>query len=239
MFKIPNHSNLNSKLWDSDKSLRPEVADVLSRVYISFMTVLSNYFGLPLDIENDIVDIIFCGSLVGYFYDKNSDINIIIIIKPDRYLKKMRPEIFDRLAKFIINFFLTKYNPKIYGINFDISLVSSDDYEFARYSLIQNKWLREPTKLTDKEVKEIEKESKKIYLEIRKYINGLLKDKNKHGEIIKVIYELKKRRDDLWNGDVGEYLKFARAYSKISHSGLIRKIREADTNLIKKLMMGK
>lgn len=239
MHKIKNNLNLNPKIWDFDKSLRPEVAEILTRIYISFMTILSKYSGVPLDIEKDVIDVIFCGSSVEYFYNKNSDIDITIIIKPDRYLKQMHPDIFDRLIGFIQNFFTTKYSPNIYGIKVDINLSALNDNTFARYSLIQNKWLREPTRLSDQEIKEIEKEYNKIYTDIRKDIICLLKDKSRYGEITKIIYELTKKRADSWNGSIKDYLPFSRAYSSLVRSGLIRKMLSANINVTKKMIVGK
>ena len=108
MLKIKNHSKLNPILWNSDNSIHPEVAEVLTRISVSFMTVLSTYVGLPLDFESDVLDVFVAGSSVEYFYDKNSDIDLTLLIKADRYLERMKPDIFDGLVKFIQNFFIEK-----------------------------------------------------------------------------------------------------------------------------------
>ncbi|MBN1325018.1 MAG: nucleotidyltransferase domain-containing protein [Alphaproteobacteria bacterium] len=238
MFKIKNHKTLNPKLWLPDNSLRPEVAEMLNRIYISLMTVLSLYSGFPLDLEHDIIDVILCGSSKEYSYNKNSDIDITIILRPDRYLKRIKPEVFEVFIKFIRNFFIYKYSPKINGKRVDIGFAPVD-FDFARYSLVQKKWLKEPTRLTDKEMKEVQYKANKIYKEMRKEIISLLRDKSRYAEITKIMHKLKMRRTNAWNGSLKDYLPFSSAYSCINRSGLIQKMLDANDNMTKKLMMGK
>ncbi|HNY25403.1 MAG TPA: hypothetical protein PKJ33_02555 [Alphaproteobacteria bacterium] len=239
MFRIENHEILNPKLWNSDLYLKSDVSDALIRICISFMTVLSGYAGISLDYEYDVIDVIISGSSVEYFYDKNSDIDVTIIIRPDRYLKKMRPEIFEEFLNFVKSFFIKKYSPRIYGLYVDISLSAGDNYDFARYSISQRKWLREPTKLTCEEIKEIEKESNKIYISLKNEINDFLKNKRNYDKLTKFASDLRKRRFEAWKGDIKSYLPFSKAYSQINNKGFIKKILETDTNIIKKLILGK
>lgn len=239
MIRIKKHSKLNPVLWNYDNSLRSDVAEILTRIYISFMTVLSNYSGLSLDIEHDLMDVIFCGSAAEYFYDKNSDIDITLVIRADRYLKQMNPDIFDGFIKFIQVFFIEKYAPSVNGIPVDISIVASDSFNFTRYSLIQKKWLREPTKFSDDEIRKMEIQADNIYCDIKKEIKLFLKNKANQEKITIFVHDLQKRRVDAWTDDIKDYIPFARAYSRISHQGIIKKMLKIDTDNIKKLMMEK
>ncbi|MBN1325014.1 MAG: nucleotidyltransferase domain-containing protein [Alphaproteobacteria bacterium] len=237
MFKIKNQKKLNQKLWLPDNSLRPEVAETLTRIYVSFMNTLSNYFGMELDIEKDVIDVILCGSSVEYFYRKTSDIDITIILRPDRYLQNMNSEIFSKILRFVKTVFIKKYSPNCYGLPVDISFEPADNYDFARYSLIQKKWLRKPTKLTCSEIKEINKKSERIFFLIRNDILSLLRNKKRYTEIPEFINDIAKKRAAAWNGNLKEYLPFGSAISHLVHDGFIQKLVNSHISFIRKLIM--
>ncbi|MBN1325012.1 MAG: hypothetical protein JW974_02235 [Alphaproteobacteria bacterium] len=235
MLQIKNHKTLNPKIWLPDNSLRPEVAEMLNRIYISLMTVLSIYYNIPMDLERDVVDVILCGSSKEYFYSKKSDIDIDIILRPDRYLEKIHPDLLIKFNSFIRTFFTNKYSPKINGISVDIGFISRD-FDFVRYSLIQKKWLRNPKKYSDKELKIMRYKTNLYYLAMKKMINSVLKDKTRHKELSGLYSHMKNRRLKSWDDYSIGMVAYSLAFAHLKRNGIINKLLKADEAYMKRMM---
>lgn len=234
MFRIHNHSKLNPKIWQSDGSMRPEVAEVLTRTYISFMTVLSVYANIPIDLENDVVDVFLCGSSVNYFYSRKSDLDLKIFIKPDRYMEKIKPDLVNNFIRFIRNFFVDKYKPDCSGISIDISVTFSD-IPYERYSLLQKKWVKEPKRLSDDELKYIKHRAKLYYLAMDNMIKTIVKDKNKHKDAASLYSYMKDRRFSSWYEKFSNRSPYSLAFSRIKKKQL-EKLLKTERKYTKKLM---
>lgn len=126
---------LNPKLWQCDGNLRGKVGEILDRVFISIMSMLAVYTNVPMNIDSDIIDIILCEPFV--------DLNVKIIIRPNRYLKKMDSDVFEEFVKFLCISFAEKYKPRINGVkvNIDFKLVPPSG---LRYSLFNRVWINKP-----------------------------------------------------------------------------------------------
>lgn len=235
MIKISNHSRLNKKLWLSNGSLRPEAEKILNNMVVTIITLLAVFSKIPVDLEKDIVDIILCGSAAEYFYNKNSDLDMKIIINPDRYLKKMDQQTLNIFSKFLSNYFTTNYTPKLFGISVDVGIVNTTK-EMPKYSLVQKKWLIKPARFSPDELKYIKHRTKLYYLALRNMINGLLKDKSKHNDAAKLYFYLRARRMESWNEKLINKSPYSLAFSHINRRGLFKKLLKLDEMRIKRLM---
>jgi predicted nucleotidyltransferase len=237
MIPVYNHLALNPKMWLADNVLRPAAAELSTRIFISFMTVLSTYGGLGLDLDADVKDVVLCGSCVGYNYKRKSDVDISIILRPDRYLQSMDSDTLDTLLDFVGLFFIKKYDPKILGMRVDISVVPDVSGRFARYSLIQKKWLKEPRRFSADETQRIKYRADLYYRALRRRAVALLRDKNMHGQGCKTWHEMKLRRSESWDEDLLNMAPYSLAYSHLNRQGYVQRLSNADRNNIRRLIL--
>ncbi|MBN1325013.1 MAG: hypothetical protein JW974_02240 [Alphaproteobacteria bacterium] len=236
MVKIKNHKILNPKIWNQDGSLRVDVENVINNIVVSVITSLAALAKIPVDVEKDMEDYFICGSSANYFYRNKSDLDIKIIVNIDRYLDKMDLKAFDIYCNFVGNFFIKKYLPKINGISVDIS-ITRKKYTKSCYSVKNNKWVIYPIRLTDEDFKYISYRSNLYYLAIKKMINNIIKDKNKHADIPKFYDYLVKKRYKSWSESFENRAPFSIAFSYIRDTGLIDKMLDINKELIQDLVI--
>lgn len=235
IIRVPNHKRLNPKLWNGDGSLRPETYNVINNIVVSAISSLSTFSKIPVDLEKDIVDVVLCGSSASYFYKKYSDLDIKIVVRPDRYLKKMNIETYKVFSKFVSSHFVKKYSPSVCGISVDVGIVG-ETLEIEKYSFNQKKWLIKPTRLTSDEIKYIRKRTRIYYLAMRKMIKSILKDKNRYKEAGELYGYMRTRRKQSWDERFYNRTPFSLAFSYLSHDGFFKKLLKAQEIYIKNMM---
>jgi|LWDU01.1.fsa_nt_gi hypothetical protein len=129
-------SELNSELWAADV-LKDRVRDQLHRIALEFY--------LSLNVEAQIKDIIFTGSLANYNYTKHSDIDLHVLVD---YAD------IDENVDLVRDFLTAKkslWNDK-HDIKFtthEVELYAQDENEphhsTGVYSIVSNKWLAKPS----------------------------------------------------------------------------------------------
>jgi len=158
---------LNPKIWhlqnekfmgDSEGQkykLNPKVREHLLEIANQFI----DSFGIDVVID----DIIIRGSIASYNWSKYSDIDLHVLIDFDQFPPELRDLYSDffYLKKIVFNI---KRNVKIFG--FDVELfvehTNTEAYSDAIYSLMDNEWIKKPSRNTIKfKREEIYKESKK------------------------------------------------------------------------------
>lgn len=140
---ITQNTELNPKLWDNNR-LIPEVRLQLMKI--------AKHFAEYLNVEKlDLKDITISGSNAAYGYSNSSDLDLhlVCVVQPEQ------AELYDAKK----NVYNSKYNITIKDI--DVELYVQDykqkHYSAGIYSVLNNRWLSEPTpgtpKATAKEVK--------------------------------------------------------------------------------------
>ncbi len=137
--------NLSEEVWDGF-SLKEEIKEQL-------ITIGQDFFE-KTEIEVDVKDIVFCGSLCNYNWsEKYSDFDLHIIIDfndvNDDY------ELVEKLCDYAKKMWNSQHNIKIKGYDVEIAIQDENDLSEALkttrmggvYSLLKNKWIKKPTKV--------------------------------------------------------------------------------------------
>jgi len=161
------HDELSDKIWE-DGVIKEKIKNRLIEIAYLWMKEAD----LP---ENIINDIVLTGSFAGYNYTEFSDIDIHIILDKDKL----------GCEELIDDFLFDK--KKIFGEKHNITIDGSDVEVYAQdvnekipkneavYSLMNNKWIIEPSK-EKKETTDIKLIKKSRYY--RKLIKRLIKEGN-------------------------------------------------------------
>ena len=138
---------LNPKVWEDFESIenatmKPKIRKALMRIAEEFIE----------DLGDDVFveDIYLMGSLANFNWSEYSDFDLHVIVDMERYGKqeKLYEEIFD-LKKKLFN---DKHDIKIYGYDVEVYAqgVSDDAHSDGVYSVMNNEWIHQPTKLNHK-----------------------------------------------------------------------------------------
>jgi predicted nucleotidyltransferase len=133
----PLRSELNPKIWNADNTLKPEVKQAL-------MDIANSYFE-SLELDMEVKDVLFTGSLANYGWTDESDIDLHIIV--DYKDLKEIPFLEDYLYLKKKNW-LDGHNISIFG--FEVEPFAKDEekqYDYkAIYSVLNNEWIVAPRK---------------------------------------------------------------------------------------------
>lgn len=136
-FKI--QPDLNREFWTSDNKLNPKIRQALLRIAKEF------YDGIELENKPKIKDIVFTGSLANYNYSDYSDVDLHLLFD------------FGKDKELLSQFFLlakSKWNDKhdITIKGYDVEVYAEDEksphVSTGLYSVMKDKWLKEPQKET-------------------------------------------------------------------------------------------
>lgn len=184
------HDELNPVIWDNGM-LKPEIKEKILALVEEFQSTL--------DVPLHVLDIEIVGSNASYNYTDKSDVDVHIITNFDDY---GYPQEFIQAA---MNSFKANFN-KAYDVDykgFNVELyvenVNSTPTTNGVYSVIQDKWIKEPQKL-----EAIEVELEPALTEYRQKIDSALKSGSAE-EINAIIDELyvMRRNSLLVDGETG------------------------------------
>jgi len=128
-------SGLSGKIWQKGGVLKPEVKDK--------MIELGKEFYKSLGLDYPIKDIFFTGSLANYNWTNHSDVDVHVLFDA--------PEEDEFLSEYIFakkEVWSDKHNITIYGFPVELFAKNVEDEHGSKaiYSLMQNKWIKKPSK---------------------------------------------------------------------------------------------
>ena len=213
-FKISDaisfHDELNPNLWDG-QDLRPEVKDQLLLIARDFLEEL----GIN---DLDVKDITVSGSNAAYSYTPHSDLDLHILVDmSDMDNDEIYRELFN--AKKII--YNDTHDITIHGVPVELYVQDAREpvVSLGEYSILQNEWLRIPTK---RRANLDQTATKQKYEKLSDIIKRTLKSKNIL-QVSKVIQKIKQyRKAGLDKG--GEFGPENLAYKILRKQGLIDKL---------------
>lgn len=214
---------LNPEVWDKNKSsketLNKEIRETLLEIADDYMSTLA------FEIEYD--DIYLVGSLANYNYSEYSDFDLHILAD----YKKINSDV--KLVEAYLDLhkksWNDKYDIKIKG--YDVELYVQDTSETFHsngiYSILNDKWIKYPSKINMKiDKEEIEKKSIDI-MEIVDDLEKQLKNGNLdevHAKVGKVWDRIKKYRSEGLETDAEELSVGNLVFKMLRRNGYIGKI---------------
>lgn len=142
--------NLNSKVWETEDKINPDVRAKLLDISTQFI----DFLGVPILVE----DIIFTGSLANYNWSEFSDIDLHIVADFSQFDEDLL-ELYQELFKVKKTIFNSDYNIKIFGHDVELYVQNASEAHFSTgvYSVLNDEWIEKPVR-----------EDKKIDTEILK-----------------------------------------------------------------------
>ena len=207
---IKFHDKLNPKLWHGQK-LRPEVKKQLFTIAEDFMAELG-ISGLKVD------DITVSGSNAAYTYTPFSDLDLHILVDMS---KLPNDEVYKELFNAKKTLYNDSHNITVHGVPVELYVQDSAQpvVSLGEYSLMNDKWLRIPTKRRANFDQTVTKEK---YNKLVKLINLALRTK-KLDKIQEILKTLKRyRQAGLDKG--GEFSPENLAFKAVRSKGLITKL---------------
>jgi len=227
------HKELDPKFWDEDDHLDPKIREKLLKIARDFYE--------SAEIDAEILDILFMGSMCNYNYTELSDLDTHIEINFEDI--KAPTEIVKKAVdgqRFIWNL---RHNIVIRGHDVELYIqdVTEKKPHAGIYSLVQDKWLQKPPynppKVTDEEINpkynayvyditELEKilENETDIDEIEKYYLRCKEIKHKLGEARKQGIK-----------EQGEFSVENLVFKKLRNEGFIGKLINVKTGLYDKM----
>lgn len=132
-------NDLNPDIWNSDKTLKPEVREKLMKIAKDFFQDLE----IPWA---QLEDVIFTGSLANYNWSKFSDIDLHLVINFD---------LVDEKTDFVEEYFSARKNLwndmhdiKIHDFDVEVYVQNEKEphYSSGVFSVLNDKWIVEPKK---------------------------------------------------------------------------------------------
>ena len=133
------HKELNPKFWDKNKKMLPEVKEALGNTAMAW----AEYASIPMEA---IEDVILCGGNASYFYGKESDLDVHLVLDTDEI-----SECTELLSDYL------RAKKRLWGLLHDVKVRGSEVELFGedskdkrpvslgRYSLVTDEWIDEPT----------------------------------------------------------------------------------------------
>lgn len=203
------HDNLNPVIWENNK-LRPEVKQKI--------LMLIDEFQSTLEIPLTILDINIVGSNASYNYTDKSDVDVHIVTNFEEY---GYPQEFIDAA---MNAFKTNFNNKYdieykgYDVEVYIEDIKSSPQSNGIYSVLQDRWIRYPSKVSVPDVN-LEPELSALRSNIYRVINS-----GSEQDIIDIIDNLYIMRRNSLLSD-GEFGKGNLIFKQLRNEGLLDELR--------------
>lgn len=212
------HDKLNPLIFDSSGKMRDEVRKALLRIANFF---IDEYANIP---REAIIDIILTGSNASYSYTKNSDIDLHIVIDPDKIGNRCAEDIIDEWLLAKRTLFNSSFDITIKGMDVEIypQLEDEPHYSLGIYSILKDKWIVKPEKIYPTvSIPEVKYKVKQLV----RYIKRVISDGTSYSEIKSIFDKLKKfRRAGLERGGIFSVENLA--FKVLRNSSILSDLKE-------------
>ena len=221
------HKNLAPKIWGPDNSLNSLVSQSLQTIILDFTKYLSDVIGMPIS-KSDIMDVFVHGSITNYYWDDCSDIDLCIILNTTAFhdVTKLKNRIlFDRA---FISSWLRTYDISIFGYGVDISFVDKDSPRKVGpiYSLLKDRWLVPPKRISKQELRRIKKLAKLRYRIMMHHCRYMLRHKMPSEYVDAYTTTIQRKRiDSMYQNPDQPITSMTMAFKMLRNTGILRKLR--------------
>ena len=223
------NDTLQQKIW-SGKTLRPEVSQKLIEIATKFFE--------DLDLDVNLENITFTGSVANYNYTKYSDIDLHLIVnfeEVDDNVELVR-EFFN--AKTALwnkthNIFVRGYEIELYVQN-----STEDHHSTGVYSVKNSEWIAEPLRLEPKINTDMVKRKANSFIDMIERVEDVYDDKNyqkSYDMAVNLARKIKKFRQSGLE-DKGEYSNENLAFKYLRNKGHIKKLYDTRNQSYDKMM---
>ena len=215
------HNTLSRKIW-VNKDMRPEFREALLKIADAFI----DYLGVDIDV----VDITMTGSYANYNYTVFSDIDLHILIDMNSINADL--DLVEEFFNAKKSFWNDRHDIELKGIEVEMypQDVNEEHSSSGVFSVLDDRWLIEPTKFKSKlDIEKIEKSSNKIIKEIESAIKSSTKASDT-SDIELIIKKLKKMRSSGLSR-AGELADENVIYKVIRSRGLLQKLFDTKSKI--------
>ena len=212
------HDVLNPLLWDKDNRLLPEVKSKILDIVQQFL-VMS-------ELDLHIIDITLVGSNASYNYTTTSDLDVHLVVNYEEM--NASDELLTVLFNQLRSKFNSTYDITIHGIEVELYIedVNVSATTNGIYSVLYDKWIKFPKKLTDIPVVDLSKELSYWVPKIEAIISG--NNEEAIRQMVDTLYLI--RKNSIANE--GEFGKGNQLFKEIRRAGLLQKLKDAYHNAI-------
>lgn len=231
--KIKLHKNLDKKIWGDSEHMKPVVLDMLLSIAWAYIDYIRNEYDMPIR-NIDIKDIFVFGSITQLFYDKQSDIDMCIVLDLDNTEQKFPNSNIEKQLKLYYYDWAMVHICEIYGRKIDLNFSDAKTPEFDGryrrgpiYSLMKKEWFLKPVVLSNIELKHIESQAASIYKQILRDYKTIKRNGFKLDEM-KQFYSniIASKKQSLENDTERVINPVYMAIRKFKHNGYIDKLRK-------------
>lgn len=220
------HSELNPKIWNSDATLKEDVASAL-------LTILDTYIEQSeLLTTQDVIDAQIVGSNASFNYNDNSDIDLHIIVNMDNM--SCDSELFQLACNSEKSSFNKNHDIKIRGIDVELYVedVNASTMSNGIYSLFGSKWIKFPQPIPPVNYDEDDEYKTLLsnWLSLAQQKLDQTASANDIREYIDQLYNL--RRNSLLVD--GEFGKGNLVFKEIRNQGLLDKLKDRYNQILDK-----
>lgn len=218
---IEKHEELNPKLWTENNELKPEVKDKILEIVKDFTDDLKED-----EIKIEVSDIVLVGSNASYNYTKNSDLDIHIIA--DTKDLDCPEYIYNALYSAYRSLFNKKLNIEFYDIPVEIYIETEQVPLVSNgcYSVMQDKWLKEPvyTEIPDYDHDDFDNKLSELEQSYNDLIAKADLTTDEIKEFIEKLYEL--RKEGLSNENGSEWSIQNLLFKEFRNRGYLDKLKD-------------
>ncbi len=176
------NDTLNPNIWNPDNSIKPEIRETLLRI--------AQDFYLESELQAPIEDVYILGSAANYNWGPSSDVDLHVLID----FTKIAPD--QELVKKLVDNIKANWNKnhnvtvKGHRVELYIQDIRETNRALGVYSVLNNKWVKIPQKLTlslDKNL--IQKKYSDMVVQINKAIKA--SNFNDLKRVLKSIYDMR------------------------------------------------
>ena len=229
------HDQLDPKFWDEDAHLDPKIRKKL-------LTIAKDFFD-NVELDTEIIDIYFMGSMCNYNYTELSDLDTHIVIDYEDVGPKELVEKAVDGERFQWN---TRHNISLRGHDVELYIQDINDKKphAAIYSLINDEWVQkpkhDPPKLTEEDI--LPKYNAYVYdiTELEKVVKSGENDPDELKKYYNRAKEIKKKISEarvLGIKEKGEFSIENLVFKKLRNEGFIGKLIEIKNALYDKMFV--
>lgn len=230
--------HLEPHIWYPDGQMNKLVSNSLQMIIWSYIAYMQS-IGYPIA-DTDVHEIFIHGSSTNYYYDDTSDIDICIVADLGRMQSLFTGCNINALIKGALGSWKRNYDIRVCGRGIDIEVVDVATPRYGEniykvgsaYSLARDQWIRRPVLLKPDEIKQIRRDARKQYKEMKKLYKQVRRNKMSPEFIETFLNRMTaERKESYAQNPLQPVTATTMAFRMARRCGMLRKLRQMATEL--------